>query len=119
MNFVTFNQDHSHLAVGTFHLLQAFLSTFSPSSTATSRGFHIYTTEPFSKCFETKQGDIALLEMLFSTSLVALILSPRRLRITNTKVRRLFMHGRWERQQCMDGKRHSELLGNILWNEQG
>jgi len=69
MNFVTFNQDYSHLAVGT------------------SRGFRIYTTDPFSKCFETKQGDIALLEMLFSTSLVALILSPRRLQITNTKVR--------------------------------
>ncbi|KAL9602523.1 MAG: hypothetical protein Q9219_001818 [cf. Caloplaca sp. 3 TL-2023] len=67
MNFVTFNQDHSHLAIGT------------------TRGFRIYTTEPFSKCFETKQGDIALLEMLFSTSLVALILSPRRLQITNTK----------------------------------
>ncbi|KAL8870547.1 MAG: hypothetical protein Q9174_003436 [Haloplaca sp. 1 TL-2023] len=67
MNFVTFNQDHSHLAIGT------------------SRGFRIYTTDPFSKCFETKQGDIALLEMLFSTSLVALILSPRRLQITNTK----------------------------------
>ncbi|KAL2051708.1 hypothetical protein ABVK25_008122 [Lepraria finkii] len=67
MNFVTFNQDYSHLAVGT------------------SRGFRIYTTDPFSKCFETKQGDIALLEMLFSTSLVALILSPRRLQITNTK----------------------------------
>ncbi|KAL8941592.1 MAG: hypothetical protein Q9216_002143 [Gyalolechia sp. 2 TL-2023] len=67
MNFVTFNQDHSHLAIGT------------------TRGFRIYTTDPFSKCFETKQGDIALLEMLFSTSLVALILSPRRLQITNTK----------------------------------
>lgn len=53
----------------------------------TTRGFRIYTTDPFSKCFETKQGDIALLEMLFSTSLVALILSPRRLQITNTKVR--------------------------------
>ncbi|KAI4116914.1 MAG: hypothetical protein LQ345_002748 [Seirophora villosa] len=69
MNFVTFNQDHSHLAIGT------------------TRGFRIYTTDPFSKCFETRQGDIALLEMLFSTSLVALILSPRRLQITNTKVR--------------------------------
>ncbi|KAL8963063.1 MAG: hypothetical protein Q9193_000637, partial [Seirophora villosa] len=67
MNFVTFNQDHSHLAIGT------------------TRGFRIYTTDPFSKCFETRQGDIALLEMLFSTSLVALILSPRRLQITNTK----------------------------------
>ncbi|MDI1486464.1 MAG: autophagy protein [Ramalina farinacea] len=67
MNFVTFNQDFSHLAVGT------------------SRGFRIYTTDPFSKCFESKEGDITLLEMLFSTSLVALILSPRRLQITNTK----------------------------------
>ncbi|MCJ1311949.1 autophagy protein [Agyrium rufum] len=67
MNFVTFNQDHSHLAVGT------------------SRGFRIYTTDPFTKVFETKEGDIAILEMLFSTSLVALILSPRRLQITNTK----------------------------------
>jgi hypothetical protein len=28
-----------------------------------------------------------VIEMLFSTSLVALILSPRRLQITNTKVR--------------------------------
>ncbi|KAI9873546.1 MAG: autophagy protein [Pleopsidium flavum] len=67
MNFVTFNQDYSHLAVGT------------------SKGFRIYITDPFSKCFETKEGDIAILEMLFSTSLVALILSPRRLQITNTK----------------------------------
>ncbi|CAF9917854.1 autophagy protein [Imshaugia aleurites] len=67
MNFVTFNQDFSHLAVGT------------------SRGYRIYITDPFEKCFETKLGDIALLEMLFSTSLVALIPSPRRLQITNTK----------------------------------
>ncbi|KAI9732356.1 MAG: autophagy protein [Cirrosporium novae-zelandiae] len=67
MNFVTFNQDYSHLAVGT------------------QRGFRIYTTDPFSKCFETKEGNISMLEMLFSTSLVALITSPRRLQITNTK----------------------------------
>ncbi|ERF71724.1 Autophagy-related protein 18 [Endocarpon pusillum Z07020] len=67
MNYVTFNQDYSRLAVGT------------------SRGFRIFTTDPLSKCFETKEGNIAILEMLFSTSLVALILSPRRLQITNTK----------------------------------
>ncbi len=67
MNFVTFNQDYSHLAVGT------------------SKGFRIYTTDPFAKIYETKQSDISLMEMLFSTSLVALILSPRRLQITNTK----------------------------------
>ncbi|RVX66832.1 Autophagy-related protein 18 [Exophiala mesophila] len=68
MNFVTFNQDYSHLAVGT------------------SRGFRIFTTDPFAKCFESRDaGNIAILEMLFSTSLVALILSPRRLQIKNTK----------------------------------
>ncbi|RMJ28506.1 hypothetical protein PHISP_00633 [Aspergillus sp. HF37] len=67
MNFVTFNQDYSYLAV------------------ATSKGFRIFTTEPFAKSYETKDGNIAIIEMLFSTSLVALILSPRRLQITNTK----------------------------------
>ncbi|CRG83956.1 Autophagy-related protein 18 [Talaromyces islandicus] len=67
MNYVTFNQDYSYLAVGT------------------SKGFRIFTTDPFAKSYETKEGNIAMLEMLFSTSLVALILSPRRLQITNTK----------------------------------
>ncbi|KAF9886393.1 autophagy protein [Aspergillus nanangensis] len=67
MNFVTFNQDYSYLAV------------------ATAKGFRIFTTEPFAKSYETKDGNIAIIEMLFSTSLVALILSPRRLQITNTK----------------------------------
>ncbi|KAI1610780.1 autophagy-like protein 18 [Exophiala viscosa] len=68
MNYVTFNQDYSHLAVGT------------------SKGFRIFTTDPFAKCFESRDaGNIAILEMLFSTSLVALILSPRRLQIKNTK----------------------------------
>lgn len=67
MNFVTFNQDYSYLAV------------------ATSKGFRIFSTEPFAKSYETKEENIAIIEMLFSTSLVALILSPRRLQITNTK----------------------------------
>ena len=67
MNFVTFNQDYSHLAVGTSH------------------GFRIFTTDPFAKCYESKDGNIAIMEMLFSTSLVALILEPRRLQIKNTK----------------------------------
>ncbi|KAI9754455.1 MAG: autophagy protein [Chaenotheca gracillima] len=66
-NFITFNQDYSCLAVGT------------------SRGFRIYYTDPFSKCFESSEGNIAILEMLFSTSLVAFVLSPRRLQIKNTK----------------------------------
>lgn len=56
------------------------------SELGTSKGFRIFTTDPFTKSYETKDGNIAILEMLFSTSLVALILSPRRLQITNTKV---------------------------------
>ncbi|KAF2473795.1 WD repeat domain phosphoinositide-interacting protein 2 [Lindgomyces ingoldianus] len=67
MNFVTFNQDHSHLGVGT------------------TKGYRIYTTDPFSKQSESREGDVSSLEMLFSTSLVALTLSPRVLRIQNTK----------------------------------
>ena len=92
MNFVTFNQDYSHLAVGQYLVDQGNSCGLTDISTGTSRGFRIYTTDPFSKCFETKEGDIAILEMLFSTSLVALILSPRRLQITNTKVRLLSPH---------------------------
>ncbi|KAL6710069.1 autophagy protein [Coniothyrium glycines] len=67
MNFVTFNQDHSHLGVGT------------------TNGYRIYTTDPFNKQSESREGDVSSLEMLFSTSLVALTLSPRVLRIQNTK----------------------------------
>ena len=92
MNFVTFNQDFSHLAVGKEPFLtlcnNRAADRYDCYDIGTSRGFRIYTTDPFSKCFESKEGDITLLEMLFSTSLVALILSPRRLQITNTKVRR-------------------------------
>jgi autophagy-related protein 18 len=89
MNFVTFNQDYSHLAVGT------------------TRGFRIFTTDPFAKCYETREGNIAILEMLFSTSLVALILSPRRLQIKNTKVR----HGTSFGQGClpMESQRDSTI----------
>ncbi|TAQ86261.1 hypothetical protein B7494_g5427 [Chlorociboria aeruginascens] len=67
MNFVTFNQDYSCLAVGT------------------TRGFRIYHTDPFAKIFTSDDGNVAIIEMLFSTSLVALILSPRHLVIQNTK----------------------------------
>lgn len=52
----------------------------------TSKGFRLYNTEPFSKQSESREGDVSILEMLFSTSLVALTLSPRVLRIQNTKV---------------------------------
>ncbi|GAB7350652.1 hypothetical protein MBLNU459_g1219t1 [Dothideomycetes sp. NU459] len=73
LNYITFNQDHSFLAV------------------ATTDGMRVYSTDPFSLVFQTPHtdngasGDIAILEMLFSTSLVAMVLSPRLLRIINTK----------------------------------
>ena len=56
------------------------------TAAGTSRGFRLFTTEPFTKLHDARDaGNIALLEMLFSTSLVALIVSPRRLTIKNTK----------------------------------
>lgn len=67
LNFITFNQDHSCLAVGT------------------SNGFRIYHTDPFTRIFNSDEGNVSIIEMLFSTSLVALILSPRHLIIQNTK----------------------------------
>ena len=56
--------------------------------TATSKGFRIYHTDPFSRIFSSDEGNTAIIEMLFSTSLVALTLTPRHLIIQNTKVRR-------------------------------
>lgn len=70
LNFVTFNQDHSCLAVGY------------------SSGFRIYHTDPFSRIFKGNDGNVSIIEMLFSTSLVALVLSPRHLIIKNTKASR-------------------------------
>jgi autophagy-related protein 18 len=73
LNFVNFNQDFSCLSVGS------------------SNGYRIYNCDPFGKCFTTNDGGIAIVEMLFCTSLVAVVglgepsRSPRRLRIVNTK----------------------------------
>ncbi|KAF2723888.1 WD40 repeat-like protein [Polychaeton citri CBS 116435] len=67
LNYVTFNQDHSLLAV------------------ATTRGLRIYTTDPFALSNSSHDEDVSLVEQLFSTSLVAMILTPRLLRIVNTK----------------------------------
>ncbi|EME40519.1 hypothetical protein DOTSEDRAFT_74175 [Dothistroma septosporum NZE10] len=67
LNYVTFNQDHSSLAV------------------ATTRGLRVYSTDPFELTNQSHEDDIALVEQLFSTSLVAMILTPRLLRIVNTK----------------------------------
>jgi autophagy-related protein 18 len=83
LNFVTFNQDFTVLGVGTLLLIVLAPWLINP---ATSSGFRLYTTEPFAKYYENEEGDVSIMEMLFSTSLVALVLSPRLLRILNTKV---------------------------------
>ncbi|KAI7613406.1 WD repeat domain phosphoinositide-interacting protein, partial [Hortaea werneckii] len=44
-----------------------------------------YTTDPFELSNHSTDHDISLVEPLFSTSLVAMILTPRLLRIVNTK----------------------------------
>ena len=70
-----FNQEHSCLAVGT------------------RRGYQIFACEPFTSCHASTDGaGIAVLEMLHSSSLVALVSagerpgdSPRRLRLWNTR----------------------------------
>ncbi|OLL23345.1 Autophagy-related protein 18 [Neolecta irregularis DAH-3] len=73
-NFVNFNQDFSCLSVGT------------------KQGFKIYNCEPFGRLFQKTDGGISIIEMLYCTSLVALVgggdqpnLSPRKMQIINTK----------------------------------
>ncbi len=73
---VGFNQDSSLITVGS------------------NKGFSVYRCAPFEKCFEAGVGGIRIVEILFSTSLVALVgtghqpaFSPRRVRLYNTKSR--------------------------------
>ncbi|KAG0043741.1 autophagy protein [Gryganskiella cystojenkinii] len=72
--FINFNQDFSCISVGTKH------------------GFKIYNCDPFGKCYSKNDTSIGIVEMLFCTSLVAIVgagdhpaSSPRRLQIINTK----------------------------------
>jgi len=71
--YSSFNQDHSCLAIGD------------------AQGYRIYNVDPFGKCYSLNQGAIGIVEMLFSTSLVAIVgyesSSPRKLILVNTKVR--------------------------------
>ena len=85
LNYVTFNQDYSSVAVGLSSMCPSYEQS-TDLALGTSNGFRIFYTDPFAKRHETSRGDITLLEMLFSTSLVASVLSPRRLVITNTQV---------------------------------
>lgn len=73
---VSFNQDGSCLSVGT------------------RRGYSIANVEPFGKVYTKSDGPCSIVEMLFCTSLVAVVgtadsqpsSSPRKLKIINTKV---------------------------------
>ncbi|KAI8978949.1 WD40-repeat-containing domain protein [Pilobolus umbonatus] len=72
--FLNFNQDFSCVSVGT------------------ERGYRIYNCDPFGKCYSKQGGGTGIVEMLFCTSLVALVgagenpaFSPRQLEIVNTK----------------------------------
>lgn len=53
---------------------------------ATSKGFRLHYTDDCGLHYKNEEGDVSLLELLFSTQLVALTLSPRLVRILNTKV---------------------------------
>ncbi|KAI9018938.1 WD40-repeat-containing domain protein [Hyaloraphidium curvatum] len=61
-------------------------------SVGTRHGYKIYNCDPFGKCYGKSDGGIGIVEMLFCTSLVAMVgageqpaFSPRRLQLTNTK----------------------------------
>lgn len=58
----------------------------------TSQGFKIFNCEPFGRFYQDDEGGCGIVEMLFSTSLLAVVgmgenpaMSPRRLRMLNTK----------------------------------
>lgn len=75
VNFITFNQDASCVAVGL------------------GSGFKIFSCSPFRQCFhQPKSEAVGLVEMLYCTSLVAVVAlgdepgsSPRKLKLINTK----------------------------------
>jgi autophagy-related protein 18 len=74
LNFANFNQDYSCISVGY------------------ENGFRIFNSDPFTQCYERIDGSIGIVEMLFCSSLLAIVgtgeqssLSPRRLKIINTK----------------------------------
>lgn len=74
INLINFNQDGTCISIGT------------------SAGFKIFNCDPFGKFYSEDSGGYGMVEMLFSTSLLAIVgigdqpaMSPRRLRIINTK----------------------------------
>lgn len=79
INYINYNQTGTCISVGT------------------STGYEIFNCEPFGRFYaenEIENGGFSIVEMLFSSSLVALVgngdspsLSPRKLRLVNTKRR--------------------------------
>lgn len=76
--YLSFNQDYSCLSVGTVD------------------GIMIFNCDPFSRCYSQNEGGYGIVEMLFCTSLVALVgageqpaYSPRRLQLVNTKTQQV------------------------------
>ncbi|AET39030.1 phosphoinositide binding protein ATG18 Ecym_3559 [Eremothecium cymbalariae DBVPG len=74
INFINFNQTGSCISMGT------------------SEGLKIFNCDPFGRFYSDEEGGCGIVEMLFSTSLLAVVgigdnpsMSPRRLRIINTK----------------------------------
>ncbi|KIW00436.1 uncharacterized protein PV09_07965 [Verruconis gallopava] len=67
INSLTFNQDFTGIGV------------------ATSKGIRIYHTEPFTTSYTSQDGDISLMEMLYLSTLVAMVPAPRLLRLVNIK----------------------------------
>ncbi|ODV96944.1 hypothetical protein PACTADRAFT_48735 [Pachysolen tannophilus NRRL Y-2460] len=74
INFIGFNQDFSCISMGHSH------------------GYKIFNCDPLGKCYSKNDGSIGIVQMLFCTSLIAVVglgdepsLSPRRLRVINTK----------------------------------
>ncbi|GME90973.1 unnamed protein product [Ambrosiozyma monospora] len=74
INFANFNQDFTCISVGY------------------QSGYRIYNCDPFGQCFQRRDGSIGIVEMLFCSSLLAIVgigeqpaLSPRRLKVINSK----------------------------------
>ena len=74
INFVTFSQDQKRLAV------------------AKTRGFRIFQTDPNPKFDlsrkeeDNEEDNVSIIELMYSTQLAALVISPRRLIIKHTIV---------------------------------
>lgn len=88
LNYITFNHDHSLLAVGMCRARGVSRRVTLNDIAGTTRGLRVYSTDPFELTNYSFDGDISIAEQLFSTSLFAMVLTPRLMRIVNTKVGR-------------------------------